>query len=309
MSNNNILIGHLGWDGCHFLCACLTMSDKIYFNNFTLHGKTEYFFKGMSNITEVDGKPIWNDVFMFHGTSYQTDGYVHYRHAWINDLDNNFEQFEVDSRSEKNPLISRLHIPIYYSLSDILSKNISHPVAEMFRSKYFICLVNPHLFSSLRGIKLSNDNRPINSWDKEFAIIPDIRWFDGELTKVDKITNSITVSEFLSLPETIQKNIKSHRNGNIDDLFNLTKLYKNDNDLLKTLITHQWDCNWFITQEETVENVKRLYLEMDLGQCDEKLICEMHEVWIRKIDYLKKWHIKDSKSKYTSPVNNDMFLK
>jgi len=309
MSNNNILIGHLGWDGCHFLCACLTMSDKVYFNNFTLRGKTEYFFKGMSNVNEVNEKPVWNDVIMFHGSSYQTEGYVHYRHAWINDLSNNFEQFESDSKSENDFLVSRLHIPIYYSLTNLFKKNISHPVAEMFRSKYFICLVNTHLFASLRGIKLSHDDGAVDSWDEGFAIIPDIRWFNGPLTKIDKITNSITVSEFLSLPNEIQKNIKNHHRSDINDLFNLTKLNKDDNNLLKNLVTHQWDCNWFLNEEETIENIKQLYSKIDLGECDEKLLREMYKVWIHKIDYLKKWHIQDSKSKYVSPVNNDMFFK
>jgi len=77
--NNNILIGHLGWDGCHFLASCLAMSDDVYFNHYTLRGKMEYFFKNMSNIIKVDGKPVWSDVFMFYGSSYQSNGYVHYR--------------------------------------------------------------------------------------------------------------------------------------------------------------------------------------------------------------------------------------
>ena len=84
--NNNILIGHLGWDGCHFLASCLTMSDEVYFNHHTLRGKIEYFFKNMANITKVDGKPVWSDVFMFYGSSYQSNGYVHYRQLLVNDF-------------------------------------------------------------------------------------------------------------------------------------------------------------------------------------------------------------------------------
>lgn len=310
MINNNILIGHLGWDGCHFLGACLSMSDQVFFNNFTLRGKIEYFFKSMSSIEKVDGKPIWNDVFMFFGTSYQTEGHIHYRNVWINDIVNNFEQFESNMDSQQKTRISRLHVPVYYPLREMIEKNISHPIMDMFKSKYFICLINSHLFASLRSIKIQNDSRTHNDWDAEFATIPDVKWFGGPLTEVDEITNSITVSEFESLPKEVQEKVKLDRNSNLEDLFNLTKLHKEDNDLLKTKITHQWDCNWFLTEKETIQHVKRLYSEMDLGKCNEKLIGEMYKVWIRKMDYLKKWHINDpDKSDYVSPIDNERYIK
>lgn len=292
--NNNILIGHLGWDGCHFLSSCLTMSDQVYFNHLTLRGKVEYFFEKMSNITKVDGKPVWSDVFMFYGSSYQSNGYVHYRQGLINDFHNSFEQFSLGSKNEQQTCISRLHVPIYYPLSDMWERNISHPIVEMFKSKYFICLVNTHLFSALRGIKIEQDNRTPNSWDEGFATIPDIKWFDGPLTEIDHITNSTTVSGFLELPNEVQENIKKYHNSNVDQLFNLTKLYKTDNDFLKTLITHQWDCNWFLNEDETIIKLKWLYSEMNLGELNEKLIRKMYKIWIDKMDYIKKWHMGDT---------------
>ena len=126
--NNNILIGHLGWDGCHFLASCLAMSDEVYFNHYTLRGKMEYFFKNMSNIIKIDGKPVWSDVFMFYGSSYQSNGYVHYRQGWMNDFKNNYEQF--DSESNQKTRISRLHVPIYYPLLDMWQKEVSHPIVD-----------------------------------------------------------------------------------------------------------------------------------------------------------------------------------
>lgn len=289
--NNDILIGHLGWDGCHFLASCLAMSEEVYFNHYTLRGKIEYFFKNMSNITKVDGKPVWSDVFMFHGSSYQSNGYVHYRQLLVNDFNDTFEQF--DSESNQRTRISRLHVPIYYPLHDMWQKNISHPIVEMFKSKYFICLINTHLFASLRGIKIEQDNRTPGNWDEGFAIIPDIKWFDGPLTEVDHITNSTTVSGFLDLPKEVQENIKQHHNSNVDKLFSLTELYKQDNDFLKALITHQWDCNWFLNEDETIEKLKWLYHEMNLGELNEKLIRKMYKIWINKMDYIKKWHMED----------------
>lgn len=299
--NNNILIGHLGWDGCHFLCSCLTMSDKVYFNNFTLRGKIEYFFKNMAHVGKLNGKPLWTDVFMFYGSSYQSENYIHYRNALINDLESDFEQFPIDSSSKQKTLISRLHVPIYYPLENMITKNIKHPISEMFKSKYFICLTNTTLFSSLRSIKLEENNRTIASWDDDHAPIPDMKWYNGTLSYVDQITNSLTVSGFQSLTKDAQENIKNYHNSNLDDLFNLTKIYKSDNEFLKTMITHQWNCNWFLTEDETIENLKILYSEMNLGKINEELIRKMYKVWVKKMDYLKKWYIKDE-TKYTPSI-------
>ena len=287
--NDNILIGHLGWDGCHFLGSCLTMSDEVYFNHHTLRGKVEYFFKTMSTIAKVDQKPVWSDVHMFHGSSYQSNGYIHHRNFFVNDFDQKFEQFSEDPKQKT--LISRLHVPIYYPLSDMLKRDVRHPVADMFRSKYFICLVNTKLFAALRSIKIEHDNTDPDSWDKDFAPIPDIKWYDGPITDVDKITNSTTVSGFQELSKELQQTIKSHCNSNVDDLFNLTEVHKTDNDLLKTLITHQWDCNWFLNEDDTVENLKILYSEMNLGTLNEKLIRKMYKMWVQKMDYLKNWYM------------------
>jgi len=291
MTNNNILIGHLGWDGCHFLASCLSMSDNVYFNHFTFRGKVEYFFKKISSISKVDGNPVWSDVHMFYGSSYQSNGYVHYRQLLVNDFVDTFEQFPTDSKPEQKTLVSRLHIPIYYPLSDMMERNVSHPIVDMFRSKYFVCLVNTKLFASLRSIKIQHDNRMTNSWDDGFAIIPDIKWYDGPLTEIDKITNSINVSEFQNLSKEEQETLKNHHKSNIDQLFDLTKLYKTDNDLLKTLVTHQWDCNWFLSEDETIENLKVFYSEINLGKLNEKLIRKMYKIWINKIDYLKNWYM------------------
>jgi hypothetical protein len=320
MTNNNILIGHLGWDGCHFLGACLTMSDKVYFNNCTLRGKVEYYHKNMSDISWVNGEPIWSDVFMFYGTSYETDGHIHYRHAWCNDPNHHPEQFSSDYGLKQKIRISRLHVPVYYPLKEMLEKNISHPMMDMFKCKYFICLMNTSLFCTLRSIKVEHDDNVGVSWDNGHAPIPDMKWFSGPLTEIDKLTNSLTVSGFQKLSEESQKRIKDHHNKNLDHLFNLTKLNKSDNDLLKTMITHQWDCNWFLNEDETINGLKVLYSEMKLGKLNENLIRKMYRIWINKIDFIKNWYVLNGfsnddvevvkvKSTDMTPINQEMFMK
>jgi len=211
-------------------------------------------------------------------------------------------------------------VPIYYPLKEMLEKNISHPMMDMFKCKNFICLINTSLFASLRSIKLEHDDGIPGSWNEDCARIPDLKWFDGPLTEIDRMTNSLTVSAFESLPEESKDLIKSYHNKNIDDLFNLTKLHKSDNDLLKTMITHQWDCNWFLNEDETIQGLKVLYFEMNLGKLNENLIRKMYRIWINKIDFIKNWYVTNGFSNNESevehgrcsdmtPLNKEMFMK
>ena len=80
----------------------------------------------------------------------------------------------------------------------------------------------------------------------------------------------------------LKKILKKYHKANLDDLFGLTELYKSDNDFLKTLITHQWDCDWFLSEDETFENLKILYSQMDLGEINEELIRKMYRIWLKK---------------------------
>lgn len=191
---------------------------------------------------------------------------------------------------------------------------------DMFKSKHFICLVNTSLFASLRSIKLEENDGIEGAWDDECAPIPDLKWFDGPLTDVDRMTNTLTVSAFRSLHEESKNEIKSYHKKNLDDLFNLTKLNKEDNDVLKTMITHEWDCNWFLDEDETIQGIEVLYSEMKLGKMNENLIRKMYRIWINKIDFIKNWYVTNGVSNNEigvdydrcidmTPLNKEMFMK
>lgn len=306
MSNNNILIGAEGLDGANFLVSCLSMSDEVYYNNCTLEEKIEFFFKGMSNIQKKNGLPIWSDVSMlFHSCA-----------RIKNDL--RFSTYQskkvyesVKSTVNDKTLISKVAMPQPWPLKILISKNPEDPLVKLFKSKYFIGLVNPDLFISLRTLLD----------DKEFVddSIPDLDLF--------------TVQEFNLLSEEEKQKVKDNYRSGIERLFKfkpdiptihawnmsnmecdidykrqhdnvdvnmnvVEDLYKESNDFVKTMITYEWDCNWFLTEDETFENIKFLYSEMNLGKLNEKLIREMHKTWINRIDYIKKSHIKEFKSNY-----------
>lgn len=306
MSNNNILIGAEGLDGANFLVSCLSMSDEVYYNNCTLEEKIEFFFKGMSNIQKKNGLPIWSDVSMlFHSCA-----------RIKNDLRFSTHQSKklyesVKSTVNDKTLISKVAMPQPWPLKILMSKNPEDRLVKLFESKYFIGLVNPDLFISLRTLLD----------DKEFVddSIPDLDLF--------------TVQEFNLLSEEEKQKVKDNYRSGIERLFKfkpdiptihawnmsnmecdidykrqhdnvdvnmnvVEDLYKESNDFVKTMITYEWDCNWFLTEDETFENIKFLYSEMNLGKLNEKLIREMHKTWINRIDYIKKSHIKEFKSNY-----------
>ena len=285
---NNILIGAEGLDGANFLASCLTMSEKVYFNNVNLNEKIKFFFNGMSHIPKKNGVPIWSDVSMLVSNCARAKeklklSVYHSRPKTLND----------------KHLISKICLPIFYPLLTHSIKNSEDPLTKLIDSKYFIGLINPNLFISLRSVLI--DSKLVDNTIPNF--------------------NLFTVEEFNSLPTDIKEKIKYNHQSKIEQLFNYEihsthkwhmsnmecyvnemdiilqenknlHLYKESNELLKNKITHEWDCNWFLTEDETVEHIKILYSELDLGKCNEQLIRKMYKIWIHRINYVKKSCVK-----------------
>lgn len=283
---NSILIGAEGLDGANFLCSCLTMSHEVYFNNYIIDDKIEFFFKCMSNLDRINDIPVWDDCSMLFNSCARSK----------DKLKLSTYQFKTENPNNKT-LINKIRLPIFWPLSIHISKNPEDPLSKLFESKYFIGLVNPDLFISLRTV----------------LIDPDL--IDDSIPNF----NLLTVSEFNLLSKEIQERIKlNHQSGverlfkcevpfihkwhmsnmkcDIDDMNRIKRecknihVYKESNQLLQSKLTHEWDCNWFLSEDETFENINRLYSEMNLGKCNEKLIRKMYKVWIRRIDYVKKSH-------------------
>ena len=302
--NNNILIGAEGIDGANFLASCLTMSDEVYFNNCALEEKVKFFFRGMSNIREINGLPIWSDVSMlFHSFS-----------RGKNNLIFSTYQSKKIYHSVNSPktLISKVSMPQFLPLRTLMLKDPEDRLIQLFGSKYFIALVNPDLFISLRTVL---DNKDVS--------IPNLDLF--------------TIEKFNCLTKKEQEKIKSSYQSDIERLFQfkpsgptihswnmhnmkcdidyrtqhddvnmdvIEDIFNKSSDFMKPLITHQWDCNWFLNEDETIENIKLLYSEMNLGKFNENLIRKMYMVWIEKIDYIKKSHIRE----FDCAINNDTFV-
>lgn len=315
---NSILIGAEGLDGANFLGDCLAMSNEVYFNNFTQREKVKYFFKEMSHIEKKNEVPIWSDVSMlFYSCARENDklSFSAYQSKSI-----------YDSHKSTKICISKVRLPVFWPLKIQMQKNSEDPLIKLlFESRYFIGLVNPDIFISLRTILGNSD-----SWDPDWKLWQSGPRMDEHLPNL----GLLTIEGFNSLPIEVREIIKYKHQSDIERLFECNiptnhkwhmsnmecdldfvdivkneykniELYKEGNQLLKNKITHQWDCNWFLNTEDAVENIKILYSEMNLGKCNEDLICKMHKSWIRRIDYIKRSYIK---SFDVTPININTFI-
>jgi len=320
MTNNNILIGAEGIDGANFLASCLTMSDKVYFNDGTLEDKKEFFFNRMNEISKMNGLPIWTDVSMLYQTC------ARYKSKIL--LGTNQSKYKTPTLDDKS-LISKVCLPLFWPITNLNTKNTDDPLVKLFESKYFIGLINPDLFMALRMVldrpcpwtRKNLDLTTITDFnlltkkikkDLKNTYRTDIdRLFDVQVNEMDHIHHKWEMlnmkcdidrlSDFY--PETRSYKVNSegleYYTSSRDRIINI---YKRSNELLKSKITHEWDCNWFLTEEETVKNLDLLYFELNLGKCNEELVRSMYKVWIHKIDTIKKTYIKEF---LLASINND----
>jgi hypothetical protein len=312
MANNNILIGAEGVDGANFLASCLSMSNNVYYNNCSLSEKIEFFFKAISEIKEENGLPIWSDVSMLFNDCARSKNEIKFSTYQSKKI---YESVKSDLNNQI--LINKVQLPLFWPLTLVMEKIPQNPVVKLFESKYFIGLKNPDLFISLRTV-LGNSDLDLLCV-REFNLLPkDLQRTIKEkyksniqrLFQCDEIFINQVSRESSTLHKWNMHNMKCNvdyvddclpENKNKDKLFDL---YRKGNDLIKNKITHEWDCNWFLSEDETIENLKFLYSEFELGKLDQKLISEMYKVWIDRIDHIKKSHIKE----FEVAINNFTFV-
>lgn len=288
--NNNILIIHVGMDGANFLTACLTMSDEVYFKNFTLSEKIKYFFENISTIVKNNGIPVWNDTIMLYGSVWRSRNIE-------SKVELNIGDKSKGSHKNNKTFIKKIHEPVTWPLKTLMENFQDHPLLKFIESKYYINLINISLFTSLRNSSCSREyTKKFEERRRSFRSCTDI--FFGldeeevfEVKEEEILTDRLNIEKFNSLTEKLKEKVKQDVHiYNWENEPDLIK-YKSDTDVLKSRITHEWDCNWFLNEDETFENISRFYSEMNLGKCNEKLIREMYKIWIRKINYIKQKQI------------------
>lgn len=277
MSLNKIVVIHLGSDGGNFLINCLSMSDDIWFNNLSKRDKiAHYFEKTLSN------NKSWLDVTMWTvdlPTRKKLDSISIFFYNGLNKFSKNMK------------IIIKSHYYFFEEITDVFSE------FQLLKknNSFVITFQNPIIFSCLRNFFI-NDISNCCGYDICSQSL-------GSPFPVDEKLNFLTVSEYSRLTNKEKKEFEKKYNTDVYTLANnfievndRTNSFDEIIQFYKNLQSYDWNVNWFLNENDTVLNVKKLYDVLELNDFNEKLIRKMYKAWIYKLDEIKKYQIDKHKS-------------
>jgi len=315
--NNNILIAAEGIDGANFLAACLTMSDEVYFNNSSLDDKIIFFFTGMSKVSKKNGLPVWSDVSMLFSNCHRVRSKLIFQTYQSKKLYESLK-FSLNGKS----LISKVAMPQPWPLKALRSKNPDDPLLNLFESRYFIGIINPDLFISLRMVLDDRDfvdpeipNLDLFTIEKFNSLSKEEKdriqnFYKSDIVRLFKFQRDIPTIHAWNMydMECDVDYTKENKNEKIQMKDISEKFFNESRDLLEHKITHQWDCNWFLSEDDTIDGIKLFYDQMNLGKVNTELIRSMYKAWIGRINYIKNSHIIEFRLLDKSTINNSAHL-
>jgi hypothetical protein len=127
-------------------------------------------------------------------------------------------------------------------------------IVSQCKNAKIIKFVNQNLFKSIRNCVLSEEYAKYIKDDGIIPILP------------------INFRQFMNLNEDI-------KNSLITKFNNSMKLNHNN--------FYFWDVNWYLSEKNTLDNIKNLYHEFNLTGFNRNLISEMYNLWIDRMDELK----------------------
>jgi hypothetical protein len=270
---NIIVVAYQGGDGGNFLINCLTMSNKVTCPRLSKNDKIQYFF---DNLTEIGNK--WVDVNMF---SYSL-------------MADEIDAHQMFLSKESENIIMKIHYPLFTINENINNeikiKNLNTIKKVLEKRKLLIVFENPMVFSRLRHFSDSDSKCPMSE-----SFVP----LETETYPKDELLNVTTISEYKSFPKEKKQEIENKYNMSISKLIEIVPPYKPEYDLffMGDVIPEQkssiyiWNVNWYLDEEMTLYNIKKLYETLEFDDYDEKLIRDMYRSWIKKLDEIKKYHV------------------
>lgn len=247
-SNKIILFWHCGGDGGNFLMNCLFLSDDILLDKLDLKSKIV----------------LWNDSIQAQKNIIWKD----FSYTYDYNLD--------DIRNDKTLLFVKVHL-----LSDILQ------CIKIFKNSKVIIFKNPLLFQRIRrcvwdGAKLINGGKGsfVGHFNNELPI--NFREFmnleEDQKNKIIKEHNNL-IKKYYENHEYSSEKRNAHQIINLIDFKNYPR-YPNP--------FYSWDVNWYLSEKNTLDNIEILYNMLSLSGFDRKLISKFYNMWIDKMDEIKK---------------------
>ena len=255
-----IIVGHHPGDGANFLISCLSISDDIYYRGFTKKEKVLHF---LSQIYNKDIK--WSDPSMW--TCCFADG--------ISRTEN--YNFYLSENIDKKFIFK-----LEYNFNEKIKIN-----KFISQESFLILFENPIIFFSLRNFFDEFGNSNLFSYE--------ISCYPFGFYPKDDLLNGLSVGQYFDLDKDYKLSLEEKYNRSIFEIVRKTNVYykthleiENQIQSFKKQCDYIWNVNWYLSETDTLHNIKNLYDILGLSGYDEKIIKIMYEKWIDKINSTKE---------------------
>lgn len=307
MKKNFIVATHFVGDGGNFLINALSMSKNVVNSEYpSVKQRKIHFLQSIEY--NIKKEFYYKDVYLWtkHINSY----------GKINAPDRvTLEEFYRE-RFSKLPefesskyYICKQHYPLWNLSNPDIDPDKIHDVNIMLETtaKLFnvistktncfnILFVNPTIFTALRHYFIKGF-----SWTCRYSL--NQRGYsisyDVKNANAYEELNSLTIKEYQQLPESKRREIERKYSISYDEILSLFNEDYNQLDVYYDMFLNKtsfiWDVNWYLTEDDTVNNIKKLYDILGFDDYDDNLIREMYRGWIESLNLpVSKWRALDA---------------
>jgi hypothetical protein len=310
MKKNSIIVTHFFGDGGNFLVNALSMSEHVGHADQRLSNKqerVEYFFKG----TQLNNGNSCKDVSLFSSNFYSTGGNMKTDFTTLKEFSQG-KTSRLRGFQDSKHYICKQHYPVWSVLNPDIPADKIHDMniilkstAKLFRDVstktncFSILFVNPSIFTALRHYFINGFSMTCNKFPFIFEKGP--KHFDCENVDVYEELNSVTIEEYQQFSKDKREEIERKYSMSYDKVLSLFN--KNYNrldeyhDLFLNNTSFLWDANWYLSEDDTANNIKKIYDILGFDDYDDVLIREMYQRWVGTLSL--------SVSKWKEYVNNE----
>ena len=307
MKKNSIVVTHFCGDGGNFLINALSMSGHVGNHEFpSVEERKKHFFKSTED--NINKEFYYKDVILWSANFYSFGNNWGPEHTTLKEFYETKSSRLARFEGTKH-YICRQHYPLWNLLNTNINPDKIHDVNIMLEStaKLFkdistktncfnILFTNPSIFTALRhyfidGFSLTC-RYPFDQWGGAIS-------YDNKNVDVYEELNDVTLEEYQEFPENKRKQIESRYSRSYDEVLSLfNKKYNNLDvyyDLFLNKTSFLWDVNWYLTEDDTANNVKKLYDILGFDDYDDDLIRDMYRGWIKSLSLpVSKWRKLDA---------------
>lgn len=298
MKKNSIIITHFVGDGGNFLINALSMSKYVghpflhskngrvghFFDNTQRNINNEKYCIDVSmwsgNISANGQDPDKVDIKDFHESKssrlsgfYDSKHYIFKQHYPLWNLKN------IDITPDKTDDVDVIITSLVKLFKDVSTKT----------NCFNVLFINSSIFIALRHYFISGySSTCFYPWETPG------KFYDLKNADVYEELNSITIKEYQQFSKDKREKIERKYSIGYDEILSLFNKNYNKLDEYYNLFLNKtsflWDVNWYLTEDDTTNNIKKLYEILGFDDYDDSLIREMYQHWIESLTLpVSKW--------------------